>query len=72
MIFYSQNYSYKTMVQAAGRIDRMNTPYKDLYYYHLRSRAKIDIAIANTLKLKKNFNEKAFIEKRASREKHML
>lgn len=63
MIFYSQNYSYKTMIQAAGRIDRMNTPYHDLYYYHLRSRSKIDTAIAKTLKMKKNFNEKAFIEK---------
>lgn len=72
MIFYSQNYSYKTMIQAAGRIDRMNTPFTDLFYYHLQSRAKIDIAIATTLKTKKNFNERAFITARASREKHML
>ncbi len=60
IIFYSQNYSYKIMKQSAGRIDRMNTPYKDLYYYHLKSRAGIDIAISKALKAKKNFNEKDF------------
>lgn len=60
MIFYSQNYSYKTMHQAAGRIDRMNTPYIDLYYYHLKSSAAIDIAIARVLKAKKTFNERKF------------
>ena len=60
MIFFSQNYSYKTMAQAAGRIDRLNTPYTDLYYYHLRSKSGIDIAITRALKNKKNFNEQAF------------
>ena len=57
IIFYSQNYSYKIMQQAAGRIDRMNTPYTDLYYYHLKSKASIDLAISQTLKNKKQFNE---------------
>ena len=61
IIFFSQSYSYKQMVQAAGRIDRMNTPYKDLYYYHLRSYAPIDLAIKRALSLKKNFNEKTYI-----------
>ena len=60
MIFYSQNYSYKIMQQSMGRIDRMNTPYVDLFYYHLKSTAGIDLAIARALKEKKNFNEKRF------------
>ena len=60
IIFFSQSYSYKTVVQAAGRIDRLNTPYKDLYYYHLRSKSGIDIAIMRALKNKKQFNEQAF------------
>ena len=61
IIFYSQNYSYRITVQAAGRIDRMNTPFSDLYYYHLKSVAPIDVAIARALKEKKNFNERRFI-----------
>lgn len=60
IIFYSQNYSYKIMHQSAGRIDRLNTPFKDLYYYHLKSRSGIDLAIAKALKYKKNFNESSF------------
>lgn len=62
MVFYSQNYSYKTMHQSEGRIDRMNTPYVELFYYHFKSMAAIDIAIARALKQKKTFNEKRFVK----------
>lgn len=61
MIFFSQNYSYRITVQAAGRIDRITTPFKDLYYYHLRSRSPIDRAIARALGNKKDFNERRFL-----------
>ncbi len=62
MIFYSQNYSYKMMQQAEGRINRLNTPYQDLYYYHLRSRSSIDIAIQKALQEKRSFHESAFVK----------
>lgn len=58
MIFYSLNYSYKIWEQALGRIDRLNTPFKDLYYYVFRSNSFIDGAIWKSLMGKKNFNEK--------------
>jgi superfamily II DNA or RNA helicase len=57
IIFYSQTYSYKTLAQATGRIDRLTTPYRDLYYYHLKTRSGIDLAISKALKAKKKFNE---------------
>ena len=62
IIFYSQNYSYKTMEQASGRIDRMNTPFHDLYYFHLKSSAPIDIGIWKALQKKKKFNEAKYVE----------
>ena len=61
IIFYSQNYSYKVMTQAAGRIDRLNTKFVDLYYYHLKSRSGIDLAISKALKEKKAFNENRWV-----------
>jgi hypothetical protein len=63
MVFFSQTYSYKILHQSTGRIDRMNTPFKDLYYYHFKSRATIDLAIARVLKDKKKFNERSFYNK---------
>lgn len=61
IVFYSQNYSYKVMQQAAGRTDRLNTPYTDLYYYHLKSRSGIDLAISRALNEKRSFNESRYI-----------
>ena len=63
IIFYSQNYSYKVMTQAAGRIDRLNTKFIDLYYFHLKSRSGIDLAISRALKEKKLFNEARWVNK---------
>ena len=62
IIFFSQNYSYKIMTQAAGRINRLNTPFKDLYYYHFRCNSPIDIAVKRALLLKQTFNERIFLK----------
>lgn len=56
IIFYSLEYSYRVMHQASGRIDRLNTPFKDLYYYRLKSSSWIDMAISRSLAKKKDFN----------------
>ncbi len=56
IVFYSQDYSYRTMKQASGRIDRLNTPFRDLYYYHFKSKSSIDLAISRALAVKKDFN----------------
>lgn len=61
ILFYSQNYSYKIMEQASGRIDRLNTKFNDLFYYHVKSKSSIDMAISKSLKNKKVFNIRKFI-----------
>ena len=60
-IFYSQSYSYRTTVQAAGRIDRLNTPFDTLHYYYIRSSAPIDLAINRALTQKKDFNARTYV-----------
>lgn len=72
MIFYSLNYSYKIMTQSAGRIDRMNTPYTDLYYYKLKSNSPIDIGISHALREKQKFNENKFFASLDSQKKQPL
>jgi hypothetical protein len=62
IVFFSQNYSYKVLAQAEGRIDRLTTPYSELYYYYLKSNSPIDIGIKRALEQKHNFNEKIFMK----------
>lgn len=62
IIFFSQNYSYKVLTQAAGRIDRLNTKFVDLHYYHLKTRSGIDLAITKAIKEKKIFNETRWVK----------
>lgn len=59
-VFWSLNYSYKINEQSKGRIDRMNTPFKQLFYYIFRSTAQIDMRIWQTLMTKKDFNESRY------------
>lgn len=60
VVFFSQSYSYRQTEQAMGRIDRINTPYTNLYYYFIRSDAGFERAITRCIKLKKNFSESAY------------
>ena len=72
IIFYSLSYSYRMMHQAAGRIDRRNSPFFVLHYYYLKSPSTIDNAITQCLSQKRDFNEKKFYEKMTSQEKQSL
>jgi hypothetical protein len=60
--FYSQTYSYKQFEQAYGRVDRLNTPFVNLFYYLPMSKAPIDLAIRRSIEGKKSFNESEMSE----------
>lgn len=62
MCFYSLPYSYKNFSQAHGRIDRLNTPYTDLYYYYLMSKSLVDQAVRKSLNGKQTFNERRYVK----------
>lgn len=57
IVFYSLTYSHKIFEQSQGRIDRLDTPFVDLWYYIMMSQAKIDKLIWRSLINKKNFHE---------------
>ena len=72
IIFFSLSYSCRMTHQAAGRIDRRNTEFKDLYYYYFYSESSIDKNILKSLKEKKDFNEKKYYEKMTSQNLQLL
>lgn len=60
VVFFSLTYSYKNFMQAQGRIDRLDTPFTDLYYFVFVSSSSIDKAVRGSLRSKKRFNERSF------------
>jgi hypothetical protein len=58
--FWSQNPSYKVTEQAYGRMDRLNTPFGNLFYYLPMSDAWIDKAMRRAFEEKKDFNMSVF------------
>ena len=62
-IFYSPTYSWKTFEQSQGRIDRLDSPFEDLWYYVLYSETAVDNGILRALGRKEIFNERAWLEK---------
>jgi hypothetical protein len=57
VVFYSASYSYRQTEQGRGRIDRLDTPFRDLWYYRLVSSSVIDCALSKSLDLKREFNQ---------------
>ena len=62
MVFYSLTYSYKQFEQAQGRIDRLYTPFRQLFYFSFVSKSLPDLAVKRSLSQKKTFNERKWCE----------
>lgn len=62
MILFSLTYSYKRYVQSMGRIDRLDSPWEQLYIYLLVSDSVIDRAVKKALDEKRSFNERNLLE----------
>lgn len=62
MVFWSMTYSYRNYEQAQGRIDRLNTPFDELFYWSFLTNSDFDTAIRRNLDQKKNFNESAWAD----------
>lgn len=58
MVFWSLTYSWKQWWQAQGRIDRLNTTFKDLYYIILRTKSPAELPVIKSLEQKKDFQPK--------------
>jgi len=57
IVFYSLTYSHKIFEQSQGRIDRLDTPFTDLWYYILMSQARVEKMIWKALLGKRDFHE---------------
>jgi hypothetical protein len=60
MILHSLNYSWKVSEQAKGRIDRLDTPFKDLWYYSFTTDSFVDKAIQRAVDAKETFNARRY------------
>lgn len=72
ILFYSLNYSYRVMEQSEGRINRVNTSFNDLFYLYLKSPASIDDAIERSIRSKKKFNERNWVEQTCPNSKEIF
>lgn len=63
MAFYSANPSYRATIQAMGRINRMTTTYKNLYYYRLMSESAPDKGMMKSFGNKEDFNMRSINRK---------
>lgn len=62
IVFYSLTYSWRVFEQCQGRIDRLDTPFTDLFYYVLMTHSAIDLGIMKRLEEKEDFNERKFVQ----------